>query len=194
MVLNYSPRGRFLRPDRFGSGLSTGTWRRYFSRIVGEMKYYHRPSLFMAAVELLPHIHEGPLSSWSDAQVAEAVDKAVDISRLIGDKFTAGPWGPTISPMPSIRDPQPPTDDQATSSKPEWIRLPKKGKCPHCGLSRSSLYALVAPVKTNDFRPPVKSVVIRNRGAARGIRLISYDSLMDHLSALGPDKTGGDVT
>ena len=32
--------------------------------------------------------------------------------------------------------------------------------------------------------PPVKSVVLRKRGALRGIRLISYDSLMRYLAEL----------
>jgi hypothetical protein len=32
--------------------------------------------------------------------------------------------------------------------------------------------------------PPVKSFVLRKRGALRGIRLISFDSLMEHLQNL----------
>jgi hypothetical protein len=68
------------------------------------------------------------------------------------------------------------------SSGPEWLRLPAPGKrCPHSGLSRSTLNALTIPGPANDNRPPVKSVVLRKRGALRGIRLISYDSLMLHL-------------
>jgi len=37
----------------------------------------------------------------------------------------------------------------------------------------------------NDGSPPVKSVVLRKRGGLRGIRLISYDSLMGNLATLG---------
>jgi hypothetical protein len=36
----------------------------------------------------------------------------------------------------------------------------------------------------NDGVPPVKSVVLRKRGALRGIRLINYDSLMQYLAEL----------
>lgn len=36
----------------------------------------------------------------------------------------------------------------------------------------------------NNGDPPVKSVVLRKRGALRGIRLISFDSLMAHLENL----------
>ncbi len=35
--------------------------------------------------------------------------------------------------------------------------------------------------KVNGYKPPVKSVVLRHRGAVRGVRLISYDSLMEFL-------------
>ena len=74
----------------------------------------------------------------------------------------------------------------ATASlKPEWLRLPAPGRrCPFTGLSRSTLNELTIPGPANDGSPPVKSVVLRKRGALRGIRLISYDSLMAHLENL----------
>lgn len=68
---------------------------------------------------------------------------------------------------------------------PEWLRLPAPGaRCGFTGLSRSTLNELVIPGPANDGCPPVKSVVIRKRGALRGIRLINYDSLMGYLSGL----------
>lgn len=77
--------------------------------------------------------------------------------------------------------PNPPAD----AMKPEWIRLPAPGaRCRFTGLARSTLNELTIPGAANDHRPPVKSVVIRKRGATRGIRLISYDSLMSHLNSL----------
>lgn len=148
----------------------------------------------MAAVELLPHVYGQPICNLSEAQITEGIDKAVLIARLLGDKFAEGSWGPTINPMPSIRDQNAGDYNPPTPTKPEWIRLPIKGKCPHSGLSRSSLYALVSPSEANDFSPPVKSVVIRNRGAARGIRLISYDSLMAYFSSIGASDPGKDET
>ena len=74
----------------------------------------------------------------------------------------------------------------AAALKPEWLRLPAPGnRCPFTGLSRSTLNELTIPGPANDGTPPVKSVVLRKRGALRGIRLISYDSLMDDLATLG---------
>lgn len=72
------------------------------------------------------------------------------------------------------------------TGKIEWLRLPSpRGRCLFTGLSRTSLCELTVPSPVNDYRPPVKSVVLRKRGAVRGIRLISYDSLMGYLSSLG---------
>lgn len=52
--------------------------------------------------------------------------------------------------------------------KPEWIRVPEAVRV--FSLCRSSLYELIAAGK-------IKSTCLRKRGAVRGIRLISYDSL-----------------
>lgn len=69
--------------------------------------------------------------------------------------------------------------------RPEWVRLPSpKGRCPHTGLSRSTLCELSVPCESNNGVPPVKSVVLKKRGAVRGIRLLSYDSLMTYLAGL----------
>jgi len=74
-----------------------------------------------------------------------------------------------------------------TPPKPEWIRLPAPGhRCPYTGLSRSTLNELTIPGPANGNKPPVKSVVLRKRGAVRGIRLLNYDSLMQYLAELGP--------
>lgn len=73
----------------------------------------------------------------------------------------------------------------AVAIKPEWLRLPAPGgRCPYTGLSRSTLYELTIPGPANEGIPPVKSVVLRKRGALRGIRLINYDSLMSYLAGL----------
>lgn len=62
---------------------------------------------------------------------------------------------------------------------PEFIRLPKAGRqCQWTGLSRGSLNDLILGPGA-----PVKSVVIVQPGASRGIRLIHLASLLDHLHA-----------
>jgi hypothetical protein len=69
--------------------------------------------------------------------------------------------------------------------KPEFIRLPSpKARCPYTGLSRSTVAELCVPCVANGFNPPVKSAVIRKRGAIRGIRLIDYNSLMSYIISL----------
>jgi len=79
-----------------------------------------------------------------------------------------------------------PTASLTESVKPEWLRLPAPGnRCRFTGLSRSTLNELTIAGVANGGLPPVKSVVLRKRGALRGIRLINYDSLMQYLAELG---------
>ena len=69
--------------------------------------------------------------------------------------------------------------------RPEFIRLPAPNeRCRYTGLSRSTLCELSIPSRKNGFQPPVKSVLIRKRGALRGIRLLAYDSLIGYLKSL----------
>jgi hypothetical protein len=83
----------------------------------------------------------------------------------------------TLSPLPVAA--------LSEATKPEWVRLPAPGaRCRFTGLSRSTLNELTIAGPANDGVPPVKSVVLRKRGALRGIRLISYDSLMGYLAEL----------
>jgi hypothetical protein len=80
---------------------------------------------------------------------------------------------------------EPTTALKSQSAKPEWLRLPAPGsRCPFTGLSRSTLNELTIGGPANGGTPPVKSAVLRKRGALRGIRLISYDSLMGYLESL----------
>ena len=87
----------------------------------------------------------------------------------------------------SLRAPSPSQIAAAPTEnvRPEWLRLPAPGtRCRFTGLSRSTLNELTIAGPANDGMPPVKSVVLRKRGALRGIRLISYDSLMHYLAEL----------
>lgn len=71
-----------------------------------------------------------------------------------------------------------------TPNQPEWVRLPRAGeKCPHSNLSRSTLNNLILPCKANKNRPPVRSSVVRQRGATRGVRLIHRESLLEYIAA-----------
>ena len=69
-----------------------------------------------------------------------------------------------------------------TPITPEFIRLPKPGTlCCWTGLSRSKLNELVLPSLLNGFKPPVRSVSLRNRGQIKAVRLILLDSLLGYL-------------
>jgi len=70
----------------------------------------------------------------------------------------------------------------ATRIEPETIRLPKAGELdPYFGMARSALNELVLPTAKNDFKPAVKSFVLRQRGARTGIRLICFRSLRAYI-------------
>jgi len=56
--------------------------------------------------------------------------------------------------------------------KPEWVRVTEAVKI--SGLCRSSIYELIGSDK-------IKSFSNRARGCQRGVRLISYDSLVEYL-------------
>lgn len=66
-----------------------------------------------------------------------------------------------------------------TPSRPEW--LDPKGIHKHFGITRSTLYRLIAEGK-------IKSASLRERGKLRGKRLVSTDSVAAFLEGLA---TGG---
>lgn len=45
-------------------------------------------------------------------------------------------------------------------------------------MSRSGLNALILPTTENGFKPPVRSFVLRKKGAKTGIRLVDYADLV----------------
>ena len=76
-------------------------------------------------------------------------------------------------------------------SRPEFIRLPKPNAlCPYTGLSRSYADGLILPTAANSHKPPVRSFVLRKRGAKSGVRLIDYASLRKFILA-NVEETGG---
>ena len=76
-------------------------------------------------------------------------------------------------------------------SRPEFLRLPPPGaKCPLTGMSRSALNELILPSEKNGFKPPVRSFCLRQKGAAKGIRLVDYSSLANHIRTAGNIEQG----
>lgn len=69
-------------------------------------------------------------------------------------------------------------------NNPEFIRLPRSGeRCPYTQLTRSYMNTLILPSEINNWKPPVESFVLRNRGSKQGVRLISFDSLMEFINS-----------
>lgn len=68
---------------------------------------------------------------------------------------------------------------------PVTFRLPKPGTSdPYFGASRSFWNERVLPSEANKFKPPVRSVVVRQAGAKRGIRFILFDSARTYFDSL----------
>lgn len=67
-------------------------------------------------------------------------------------------------------------------TKPEWLRVPEAVRL--FGLCRSSLYELIAA-------GTIKSTSLRKRGAVRGIRLISFDSLAEYVEQSARGESEG---
>jgi hypothetical protein len=67
-------------------------------------------------------------------------------------------------------------------TRPEFLRLPKPGHlCPLTGLNRSAINELILATPRNGHKPPVRSFVLRQKGAKTGIRLVDYDSLTGYI-------------
>jgi hypothetical protein len=78
------------------------------------------------------------------------------------------------------------SDDVLQTQTPDFIRMPTPGEVdPRTGLNRSIIDLLVRPQERNEYRPPVKSRLLKQRGQ-RLIRLVDYQSLLDYLHGL-PD-------
>ena len=71
------------------------------------------------------------------------------------------------------------------STSERWIRLPKSGVCPWCGLSRSHLFELIRTQK-------VKSVSLRKPGNVKGPRLVWLPSVFQYIEREGQDGMGVD--
>jgi hypothetical protein len=70
-------------------------------------------------------------------------------------------------------------------TQPEFVRVPRVGeRCPVCSLPRTKMNQLIQGPNA-----PVKSVVVRQRGTNRGIRLVVVESLLSHLHGLAEEQS-----
>jgi hypothetical protein len=75
-----------------------------------------------------------------------------------------------------------PPNSASGMTRKEFLRLPKAGElCPLTSLTRSKMNELILPCKANNFNPAVRSISLRKRGQARGVRLVVVDSLLAYI-------------
>ena len=73
-----------------------------------------------------------------------------------------------------------------TSRLPEFTRIPTiGGRCAITGLSRSGILKLIYATAENGHKPPVRSIALKKKGAFRGTRLISVESLIAFIESHG---------
>lgn len=73
------------------------------------------------------------------------------------------------------------TEQQTAQAKPEFVRFPRVGeRCPHTGMSRAWLYEASSAGL-------IRTISVRSRGKARGVRLIDYDSLVSYIRSSASD-------
>ena len=63
-----------------------------------------------------------------------------------------------------------------------WIRLPKRGPCPHTGLTRPFFYDLIKKGK-------IKTACLRKPGALRGVRLVWLPSVSAYVEKFASGGT-----
>lgn len=89
-----------------------------------------------------------------------------------------------------VKHDKPHSTPSNTGVLPEFIRIPRVGqRCPHSGLTRNPMLALVTPNASNGNRPPVRGVLLRKPGAMRGIRLVHLPSLLAYLNEEADKQT-----
>ena len=80
----------------------------------------------------------------------------------------------------------------SVKTEAEFMRLPPAGQTdPVFGLKRSFLNLLILPCRENDWRPPVKSMVLRRKRARKGVRLIDVASLREYILQQAQINAGG---
>ena len=103
----------------------------------------------------------------------------------LGDVLFAGNVATRMHDRPTTTDPIQilPRAANINPADLEFVRLPQVGQ--RCAetfyLSRAALNEMILPCAKNNFRPPVKSFCLRQKGAKTGIRLIDRASLVLHI-------------
>lgn len=80
--------------------------------------------------------------------------------------------------------------DSNSNPEPYTFRLPKNNQTdPHFGCTRTFWNEKILPNKLNKGKPPIKSIVERQPGSKRGIRLILYRSARAYFEQLAKSQS-----
>lgn len=79
--------------------------------------------------------------------------------------------------------------NNAAQPSPVTLRLPRVGTVdPFFGCARTFWNQRVLPTAENNFKPPIRSIVVKQSGAKRGIRLIVFESAKSYFLALAENQ------
>ncbi len=82
----------------------------------------------------------------------------------------------------------------SVKTEAEYMRLPPNGQHdPIFALKRSFLNSLILPCRENNWRPPVKSIVLHRKRARKGVRLIEIVSLRAYILSQAQANQGKPV-
>lgn len=80
---------------------------------------------------------------------------------------------------------------QPNKIEPELFRLPKSAFTdPYFGALRSFWNERILPCDANGFKPEIRSIVIRRKGATRGRRFIVFESARKYFRKLELEQNG----
>jgi hypothetical protein len=83
-----------------------------------------------------------------------------------------------------------PVDQGLTTLPPYSFRLPRPGTVdPYFGGARTFWNESCLACEANEFKPPVRSIVVRKKGASRGIRFILFESAKAYFEKLALPQT-----
>lgn len=120
-------------------------------------------------------------------RIVRGLSSACDSRHLSSFGFRLDTQMPTdIKHTKRCEDPSGSSADVAPASglhaPPEFIPIPPSGiRCPWTGLKRGHIYSLLKAGKIRAISP-------RGQGAARGRRLLIYDSVMDYFRRLDREQ------
>lgn len=85
-------------------------------------------------------------------------------------------------------------DGPSKQPTPYSFRVPKPGEVdPYFGAARTFWNERILPTPENGFRPPIRSISDRKKGAIRGVRFIIYESALAYFQKLEAEQNAAEI-